>query len=110
VERQVLDFHTYLPDDILTNVDRVSMSVALEARVPLLSKKIIEFLFSLPHNVRCSSDNLKGLMNTAYLDRLPDCIINRSKKKIQYSNEHLASIRLGDCDEFPGTCATRTFS
>jgi asparagine synthase (glutamine-hydrolysing) len=77
---QVLDFHTYLPDDILTKVDRVSTAVALEARVPLLSKKIIEFLFSLPHNVRCSSDNLKGLMKTAYRDRLPDSIINRSKK------------------------------
>lgn len=77
---QYLDFHTYLPDGILTKVDRVSMAVSLEARVPLLSKAIIEYVFSIPENVRYSGDELKGLMKYAYKNILPDEIISRSKK------------------------------
>ena len=49
---QVLDFHTFMPDLVLTKVDRTSMAVSLEARVPLLARRIIEFSFSLYERVR----------------------------------------------------------
>lgn len=77
---QYLDLHTYLPDDILTKVDRVSMAVSLEARVPLLSREIIEFTFSIPEETRYLNGELKGLMKRAYRGILPDEIIRRRKK------------------------------
>ena len=77
---QYLEFHTYLPNDILTKVDRVSMSVALEARVPLLATDIIQFSFSLPENVRYHCNELKGLLKQAYSNILPQVIINRKNR------------------------------
>ncbi len=77
---QYLDFHTYLPDDILTKVDRASMQVALEVRVPLLSRELIEFCFSLPEDVRYAGGQLKGLLKMAYRDRLPAEILQKPKQ------------------------------
>jgi asparagine synthase (glutamine-hydrolysing) len=77
---QYLDFHTYLPDDILTKVDRVSMSVSLEARVPLLDTGLVEFMFSLPEKVIYQGNTLKGLLKYAYTGILPDSIIKRGKQ------------------------------
>lgn len=77
---QYLDFHTYLPDDILTKVDRASMAVSLECRVPLLNTELIEFMFSLPESIRYRRGELKGLMKHAFADELPDEIIERRKK------------------------------
>ena len=77
---QYLDFHTYLPDDILTKVDRATMAVSLEARVPLLSKEIIEFSFSIPETIRIYNYELKGLLKYTFADILPNEIIKRKKK------------------------------
>lgn len=77
---QYLDFHTFLPDDILTKVDRVSMAVSLECRVPLLSKEIVEYLFSLPSNIRLHNNELKGALKKAFQDKVPDEILYRDKK------------------------------
>jgi asparagine synthase (glutamine-hydrolysing) len=77
---QYLDFHTYLPDDILTKVDRASMQVALEVRVPLLSKELIEFAFSLPEEVRYAGGRLKGLLKEAYGEILPERILHKPKQ------------------------------
>ena len=51
-----LDSTTYLPGDILTKVDRMSMAVSLEARAPLLDHKLIDFVTSVPASLK-----LKGL-------------------------------------------------
>ena len=77
---QLVDFHTFMPDMVLTKVDRTSMAVSLEARVPLLARRIIEFSFSLPEHVRYHDGQLKGLLKYAYKDILPDHILHRRKK------------------------------
>lgn len=77
---QYLDFHTYLHDDIFTKVDRVSMAVSLECRVPFMKKEIIEYSFSLKKEVRIYNDELKGAMKEAFNGILPIKIIERDKK------------------------------
>jgi asparagine synthase (glutamine-hydrolysing) len=77
---QLVDFHTFLPGLVLTKVDRTSMAVSLEARVPLLDRRIIEFAFSLPEEVRYFAGQPKGLLRRAYRGILPDNILDRRKK------------------------------
>jgi asparagine synthase (glutamine-hydrolysing) len=77
---QYLDFNTYLPDDILTKVDRVSMAVALECRVPLLATRVVEYAFSLPESVRFQKYGLKGVLKAAFENSLPSTILRRSKR------------------------------
>lgn len=75
-----LDFNTYLPDDILTKVDRVSMAVSLEARVPFLDRKIIEFAFSLSQEECNGANELKACLKEAYDGEIPDEVLYGKKK------------------------------
>lgn len=77
---QYMDFMTYLPDDILTKVDRVSMANSLETRVPFLSNEIIDFVFRLPEAIRYLNGELKGLLKQVYSKDLPKEILIRGKK------------------------------
>jgi asparagine synthase (glutamine-hydrolysing) len=77
---QLVDFHTFLPGLVLTKVDRTSMAVSLEARVPLLDRRIIEFAFALPEAIRYFGGQPKGLLRHAYRGILPDGILDRRKK------------------------------
>lgn len=77
---QYLDFHTYLHDDIFTKVDRVSMAVSLECRIPFMKKEIVEYSFSLNHKIRIYDHELKGIMKEAFREILPIKIIERDKK------------------------------
>lgn len=65
------DFHYYLPDDILTKVDRASMAVSLEARVPLLDHKVCEYAFSLPDNFKIRNNVKKYLLKRIAAQLLP---------------------------------------
>ncbi|MCI8967739.1 MAG: asparagine synthase (glutamine-hydrolyzing) [Lachnospiraceae bacterium] len=76
---QFLDLKTYLPSDILTKVDRTSMAVSLETRVPMLSKKLVEFSFSLSEEDRCPGGEQKGLLKRAYQDVIGKRILYRTK-------------------------------
>lgn len=74
-----MDFMTYLPNDILTKVDRMSMLNSLEARVPLLDKDIVEFAFSLSQSECNLGNNSKGLFRLAYSQEIPDEMFERAK-------------------------------
>jgi asparagine synthase (glutamine-hydrolysing) len=77
---QYVDFHTFMPGLVLTKVDRTSMAVSLECRVPLLARRIIEFSFGIDEALRYHGDEPKGLLRHAYRGILPDHILDRRKK------------------------------
>jgi len=91
---QYVDFHTFMPGLVLTKVDRTSMAVSLEARVPLLDRRIIEFSFSLPEEIRLPRGAPKGLLREAYRGILPDEILDRRKKGFGIPRYYLGN--LGD--------------
>jgi asparagine synthase (glutamine-hydrolysing) len=75
-----LDSKTYLPGDILTKVDRMSMAVSLEARAPLLDHKLIEFVTNVPASLKLSGLETKYLLKKAVRDLVPAEILNRPKQ------------------------------
>lgn len=77
---QVMDFHTFLPDDVLTKVDRVSMAVSIECRPPMLSTSLVEFAFSLPEVFTYQEGSLKGGLRHALADMLPAPILSHGKQ------------------------------
>lgn len=77
---QYLDFHTYLPNNIFTKVDRLSMAVSLEARIPFMARSVIEYAFSLPETFIFRGGVLKGGLKYAYRKTLPQEILERPKQ------------------------------
>jgi asparagine synthase (glutamine-hydrolysing) len=76
---QYRDLHTYLPLDILTKVDRMTMAHSLEARPPLLDHKLAEFAATIPARYRLQGTTTKYLFKQAMRGILPDSIIDRQK-------------------------------
>jgi asparagine synthase (glutamine-hydrolysing) len=74
------DFRTYLPNDGLTKVDRMSMAHSIESRVPLLDTAVVEFAATLPASFKITaSGRQKHVLKQAVADLLPASILDRAK-------------------------------
>ena len=74
------DFETYLPEDVLTKVDRMSMAHSIESRVPLLDNDVIEFAASIPASMKIRNGRRKHILKEAVKGLIPDHILNRKKQ------------------------------
>ncbi len=75
----ILDLVSYLPEDILTKVDRASMAFSLEARVPLLDHRLVEFAISLPFALKYRHRRGKHLLRKILYRRVPRRLLERPK-------------------------------
>jgi len=71
---------TYLPEDILTKVDRASMACGLEVRAPFLDASLVDEVRSLPSSYKYGKGTTKRLLKRAAARRLPESILRRPKK------------------------------
>ena len=87
-QQQYVDIKTYLVDDILTKVDRMSMAASIEARVPLLDHRIVEFALSLPSHHKLRRGRTKLILQRAMCGRLPEVVLNRPKQGFSIPLKH----------------------
>jgi asparagine synthase (glutamine-hydrolysing) len=75
-----LDAKTYMVDDVLTKVDRMSMAVSLEAREPLLDHRLLEFAARVPSSLKIRNGRTKYLVRRVLAGRVPPSILQRGKQ------------------------------
>jgi asparagine synthase (glutamine-hydrolysing) len=79
-QEQFADIKTYLADDILVKVDRMSMANSLEARTPYLDYRVAEFAAGLPSELKIRGLQTKYLLKRCMRTKLPPCILKRKKE------------------------------
>ncbi len=76
----MVDMMTYLPGDILTKVDRMSMAVSLEARVPILDRSVMEFAAALPSRLKLREGGTKWILRQAIEGIVPQHVLQKRKQ------------------------------
>jgi asparagine synthase (glutamine-hydrolysing) len=92
-----VDTHLGLPDDMLTKVDRTTMAHALEARVPLLDHRLVEFMAAVPSTLKLRGLRTKYLLRRTVADRLPRPVLRGPKRGF---NVPMPGWLTGDLREF----------
>src|SRR3989449_1914609 len=77
---QDVDLTSYLPLDILTKVDRMTMAHSIEARVPLLDHKLVEFAARIPPDMLLRGGRSKHILKRAVAGLLPDWVLEKPKR------------------------------
>jgi len=76
----LLDFLTYLPDDLLTKVDRATMLASIEARAPFLDREVMELALRLPSALKVRGLSTKAVLKEAARPLLPASVLRRRKR------------------------------
>ncbi len=79
VRRMLLDMDTYLPEDILTKMDRASMKYSLEARCPIMDTAVMEYSFRIPHKFKYHNGDKKHILKDIAYDYIPKELLDRPK-------------------------------
>lgn len=87
-QQQYVDIKTYLVDDILVKVDRMSMAVSLEARVPMLDPRIIEFAVNLPPHMKLNGSRTKSILRDAVKNLVPGSVLEKPKEGFSIPMKH----------------------
>ncbi len=94
-----LDLKTYLVDDIMVKVDRMSMAASLEAREPLLDHKLVEFAFRLPGDFKLHGSTTKWIFKKTLERLLPPETLYRKKEGFSIPIKHWLASELRDLME-----------
>jgi asparagine synthase (glutamine-hydrolysing) len=95
-----VDLFSYLPDDILTKVDRMSMAVSLESRVPYLDKEIVELAFQVPDRLKIRDGTSKWILKKIAERYIPKAAVYRPKEGFSVPLKHwIADAYRGLMDE-----------
>ncbi|MBM7631176.1 asparagine synthase (glutamine-hydrolyzing) [Geomicrobium sediminis] len=78
-QMQYIDLHTWLPGDILTVADRMSMAHSIELRVPFLDQQVFEVASMIPQSMKLTAGTTKFILREAAKDILPEAVFNRKK-------------------------------
>ena len=87
-QQQYVDIKTYLADDILTKVDRMSMATSIEARVPLLDYHIVEFAMNLPPHMKLNGSRTKSILRNAVKHLVPELVLEKPKQGFSIPMKH----------------------
>ncbi|MGB7342169.1 MAG: asparagine synthase C-terminal domain-containing protein, partial [Phototrophicaceae bacterium] len=101
-----LDLNFRLPELLLMRVDKMSMGVSLEARVPFLDHEFVELALSIPEAMKTKNGTLKYMLKKAVRGVIPDELIDRPKQGFGVPIHEWLSQRLGDVikDELESFC------